>query len=60
VLYNHACSSSINECLLGTNSTFWIIGASESGKKYTLRGGDHEDKGIVISAIENILNLFEM
>lgn len=58
--YNYVCAPKINDCLNGVSSTFLVIGPQKSGKKYTVRGCEHEEKGISILAVQDILNLFEM
>jgi hypothetical protein len=42
------------------SSTFLILGGPQSGKKYTVRGCEHEERGIAVLCVESILNLIEI
>jgi len=46
--------------LNGISSSVIFYGASKSGKSYSMRGLENKEKGVIVPAVEELLDLIEI
>lgn len=60
-LYSDLVKLEVSNLFQGVSSSYVFFGPTDSGKSYTVRGGDSNiDKGLLNFAIKDILNLIEI
>jgi type II secretory ATPase GspE/PulE/Tfp pilus assembly ATPase PilB-like protein len=51
-VYTQVAKEKIQRLFNGLNSTILVQGSSKSGKSYTLRGLENQEKGLLINSVE--------
>ncbi|EAR85023.1 kinesin motor catalytic domain protein (macronuclear) [Tetrahymena thermophila SB210] len=60
-IYKFQCQDLVQKAMSqGISSTFIVVGPAKAGKKFTIKGGEQTEKGILTRAVDDMIKLSEL